>query len=188
MKYQNSDYTVLVNYHQKYNPADYLNFEYMKIMNTDGKTICVEKKTYEQFTRLKEHMQKLGITIGIVQALRNEEEQKNIYINFCDKYGKDYSDKVVAPVGESEHHTGLALDIEIYQKGKWISNNDNFEIAELVLKTIHPYLSKYGFILRYPKGKEKITHIVYEPWHIRYVGEELASYLENNDLTLDEYK
>ena len=70
---------------------------------------------------------------------------------------------------------------------KWIINNDNIEISEPILKVMHRYLIKYGFILRYPKQKENITQITYEPWHIRYVGTELANYLNQNNLVLDEY-
>ena len=181
-------YTILVNKKHKYNPLDYEELKYIKIKSTTGEDIIIEKKTYKKFMQLKKEVRKQKIDIGIKYALRNIKEQQKLYNDYCHKYGKDYANKIVAPVKASEHHTGLAIDIEINQNNKWISNNDFFQITEPILKKIHPFLSKYGFILRYPKHKENITGVTYEPWHIRYVGKKLAHFLENNDLVLEEYK
>lgn len=180
-------YGMIVNRNNLYNPEDYKKFNYINICSTDNRNIIVERVTYENFLELKTRMEKENINIGIKHALRDKEEQENLYKQFCIKYGKEYADKIVCPVGASEHHTGLALDIEVKIDNKWISNNDNFNISEPILRKMHPILYKYGFILRYPENKEKITNVPYEPWHIRYVGKELASYLSDNNLLLEDF-
>lgn len=92
-------------------------------------------------------------------------------------------DKVALP-GTSEHESGLAIDCGIVIDGEYI---DELPENAPITKWIHENCYKYGFILRYPKGKEEITGYKYEPWHLRYVGPKLAKYLTENDLTLDEY-
>ncbi|OUB15109.1 D-Ala-D-Ala carboxypeptidase VanY [Bacillus thuringiensis serovar yunnanensis] len=89
--------------------------------------------------------------------------------------------------GASEHHTGLALDITSVE---WEHTggdlNDKFDTTD-TFKWLDKHAAEYGFILRYPKDKESITGIKYEPWHYRYVGKEVATYLKENGLTLEEY-
>jgi D-alanyl-D-alanine carboxypeptidase len=91
--------------------------------------------------------------------------------------------KVAIP-GCSEHQTGYAFDIGCYRNGEY-----QLETTEEEQEWMRENAYKYGFILRYPKGKEEITGIMYEPWHYRYVGEELAYDLYNNGdwVTLEEY-
>lgn len=180
-------YGMLINRDNHYNSKDYEKFKYINIMSTDNRSIIVEDMTYKNFLELKERMKNENVEIGIKYALRNEQEQHNLYEQFCIKYGKDYANRIVCPVGASEHHTGLALDIEVRVNGKWITNNENINITEPILKKMHPLLHKYGFILRYPKDKEEITNVPYEPWHIRYVGEQLAQYLYENKLLLEDF-
>ena len=81
----------------------------------------------------------------------------------------------------SEHQTGLALDIITYG-----ASGDNFDTTD-AFKWLQKNADKYGFILRYPKGKEDITGYSYESWHYRYVGLEIAAYLKEHDMTYDEY-
>lgn len=89
--------------------------------------------------------------------------------------------------GHSEHHTGLALDIV---DEEWIVSGQGLEPEyenEASQKWLVSTMSDYGFILRYPDGKEESTGINYEPWHFRYVGVENAKFIEENNLTLEEY-
>ena len=93
-------------------------------------------------------------------------------------------DRYVAKPGTSEHQTGLALDIS--------SPGGGYELEEVFGETaegkwLAVYAPMFGFVVRYPKGKEKITGYAYEPWHIRYVGKSLSLYLALTGLTLDEY-
>lgn len=184
---EENKYSVIVNRKNKYNENYFKDFNYIKINNVNDELISIEEETFSEFENLKNKMKENNIIIGIKYALRNENEQQELYKEFCEKYGKEYADKIVCPVGTSEHHTGLAIDIEIYLNEEWVSNNANLDITRPILEKTHPYLSKYGFILRYPRGKENITNVTYEPWHIRYVGKKLADYLYKNNLTLEEY-
>ena len=88
------------------------------------------------------------------------------------------------PPGASEHQTGLSIDISISSLGgDLVEEFGTTDAGKWVAKNGH----KYGFIIRYPKGKEKVTGYSYEPWHIRYVGKDLAKYLYKNKLTMEEY-
>lgn len=88
--------------------------------------------------------------------------------------------------GSSEHQTGLAIDIasEAFKQSGQDLTDDLEETPEY--QWLLKHAADYGFILRYPKGKEKITKIGYEPWHFRYVGKKEAKFMEENDLTLEE--
>ena len=91
--------------------------------------------------------------------------------------------QVVAVPGTSEHQTGLAADImdEVYPY-----LNDWQEHTE-AQKWLMEHCTEYGFILRYPENKQDITKVIYEPWHFRYVGKEVAEYITENDLCLEEF-
>ena len=119
-----------------------------------------------------------------VSGYRSYSRQKQIYDSNVVLKGEATTNKVSAKPGTSEHQTGLAMDVSAYSvgcqleqtfgdtiEGKWLAKNSY----------------KYGFIIRYGKGKDDITGYIYEPWHIRYVGKNLAKYLYKNDLTLEEY-
>ncbi|MFC9727788.1 MULTISPECIES: M15 family metallopeptidase [Bacillus cereus group] len=89
--------------------------------------------------------------------------------------------------GASEHHTGLALDIISVEWQNTVEDlNAKFETTD-AFKWLDKNAAEYGFTLRYPKDKENITGIKYEPWHYRYVGKEVAVYLKEKGLTLEEY-
>ena len=85
--------------------------------------------------------------------------------------------------GSSEHQIGLALDI---LSNDYTSLNEGFEKTSAG-KWLKEHCSEFGFILRYPKGKEHITSIGYEPWHFRYVGKDAASIIMENEITLEEF-
>ncbi len=113
------------------------------------------------------------IKLVVFSAFRSYKYQDSIYVG---------NDDFSARPGHSEHQTGLALDVSTreiglnqelanYKEGQWIRDNSY----------------KYGFTIRYPKGKEHITGYQFEPWHIRYVGKSVAKYLYDNNLTLEEY-
>ena len=91
----------------------------------------------------------------------------------------------VAPPRSSEHHTGLAIDVAMINDGEYTDNitGEEKEIQELIANCY-----RYGFILRYPKGKEEITGYKYEPWHFRFVGLDLARRIHDSGLTLEEIK
>ena len=152
-----------------------------------GDPTKLEKSTYDAYLKLKKYLETLNIYVEIDSGFRSLEEQQRIIDEYTVKYGKEYVDTHVAPFRTSEHHTGLAIDLGLIVDGiKCIDPDELFPHEDIYLK-IHEHLSEYGFILRFPKGKEDITGYNYEPWHIRYVGKEFAKKLYEENLTLEEY-
>ena len=113
-------------------------------------------------------------------------KQKIIYEETLKENGLVYINKYVAKPGYSEHQTGLAVDLAILKNGDYLINDDFIKEKD-ICNFIKENCYKFGFILRYPFDKEKITGYNYEPWHLRYVGNDLALYLKENNLTLEEY-
>ncbi len=181
-------YTVLVNKNNRIS-NNYLNkIDLVMTKNVLEEDIYIEQETYNNYLKLKEFISnELNIDIGIDTAYRDNNHQERIYNHYLETKGKDYCDKYVALVGYSEHHTGLAIDIDVKINNDYMYSDDNFDLTEPVLKKIHPYLHKFGFILRYPENKENTTGYNYEPWHIRYVGKIPATIIYENNLTLEEY-
>jgi D-alanyl-D-alanine carboxypeptidase len=114
----------------------------------------------------------------LVSGFRSYSRQKTIYNNYVAIDGVTKADTYSARPGHSEHQTGLAFDVGAIDDnygntaaGKWLANNAH----------------KYGFIIRYPKGKTHITGYKYEPWHIRYIGTNHATTIYNKQITLEEY-
>lgn len=117
------------------------------------------------------------------QALVNEDVANAMMqgLSYEDALAKTYEETM--PAGYSEHQTGLALDILSSENMKMDITQENTPGNQWLQK--HCY--EYGFILRYPKEKEEVTEISYEPWHFRYVGKEAARYLKKKQLTLEEF-
>lgn len=125
-----------------------------------------------------------GLTLYGVSAYRSYARQYTIYATNLATRGVAHTNRYSAAPGRSEHQTGLAIDISCASEGFGLETTfaDTPE-GIWAAKNAH----RFGFILRYPKDKEHITGYNYEPWHIRYVGTELAGYLYETGLTLDEY-
>ena len=178
---------VLVNKDNKIKDKYYKNLKLVEVLNVLDKKTKVEEKTYNAYLELKKFLEEKDIIIGIDTAYRDEEEQQETWNYFLEEKGEEYCHKYVAPVGYSEHHTGLAIDISLKKDGKFLIDNGDLFKYDDEFKKIHPYLKEFGFILRYPLGKENITGYNYEPWHIRYVGTVTANIIYENNLTLEEY-
>lgn len=126
-----------------------------------------------------------GDGIIAVSGYRSEDEQRRIYAQSLSENGEEFTKKYVALPGHSEHQTGLAIDL-----------GERREYVDFIAPEF-PYTglcgrfrenaARYGFIERYPKGKEHITGIAHEPWHFRYVGREHAEAMVKEGLTLEEY-
>lgn len=124
-----------------------------------------------------------GHTLYALSGYRSYNRQKSVYNYWVSLYGQEEADKFSARPGHSEHQTGLAMDIT--------SESVAFDLQEAFGETPEGQWVKenahlYGFIIRYPKDKTDITLYNYEPWHLRYVGEGLSTYLYEEDLTLEE--
>lgn len=138
----------------------------------------------EAFHELVLAAKKEGFTLYADSAYRPAWYQQRILDFYINKMGEEAYEKVALP-GTSEHQLGLAIDLASFENGVYIDElTDDMEIT----KWVHNNCAKFGFILRYPKGKEDITEYSYEPWHIRFVGKELAEELTASNLTLEEYK
>ncbi|MFI3208495.1 MAG: M15 family metallopeptidase [Eubacteriales bacterium] len=133
-----------------------------------------------------------GTGIYIRSAYRDWDTQALYFGNMLEMYvegGYSYYEAYleacigVAVPGESEHQLGLAVDLISSEYETLDEGQADTEVAEWLKENA----SDYGFILRYPEGKEDITGIMFEPWHYRYVGVEAATYIMDNDITLEEY-
>lgn len=125
-----------------------------------------------------------GINIIVDSAFRSGNYQQMILDKLISEKGNE-AYKLVALPGASEHQTGLAVDFAIYENGIY---NDDIKEDDKEAIWLKDNAWKYGFILRYPKGKEDITGFNFEPWHYRFVGLELALELYQTNQTLEEYK
>lgn len=135
----------------------------------------------KSFESLSADASLFGYSIVAVSCYRSYQYQKKLYEGYVAEMGLEYADRSSARPGHSEHQTGLAVDVmgsnkdydlfEASNEFEWMKNNAHL----------------YGFILRYPKDAEHITGFKYEPWHYRYIGVDISTYIYENDITLEEY-
>ncbi|MBO4600831.1 MAG: D-alanyl-D-alanine carboxypeptidase family protein [Bacilli bacterium] len=145
------------------------------------------KEVNNAFNEMKAAAASVGIDLYIGSGFRSYNTQKSIYNSYVKRDGKSKADTYSARPGYSEHQTGLAMDICSHNLEKSCVNSrfNNTEPANWLSQNAH----LYGFILRYPSGKTGETGYIYESWHYRYVGKELATILYNggNWITLENY-
>lgn len=127
---------------------------------------------------------KQGVQLTAFSTFRSYTRQKELYTSYVNKHGATEANRFSAKPGHSEHQTGLAFDFGGSDQSKWLT--ESFA-ATKEGKWLAENAHDYGFILRYPKGKEKVTGYMYEPWHYRYLGSELAGKVKNSGKTLEEY-
>ena len=120
-----------------------------------------------------------GYKLRAISTYRTLEYQNNLYNNYVKKDGVENADTYSAHPGYSEHHTGLAIDID--NESLSYNNFENTREFTWMMENAH----KYGFILRYPKDST-ITGYIYEPWHYRYVGINVATYIKKHNMTFEE--
>ena len=182
------DYLILVNPLHPL-PADWnRRLRTVKAVNHAGQMTETEVNAYQAFCRLRDALEPKGFLIDIDSAYRSIEAQQAIADVFQAKFGAAYTARIVAEPGYSEHHTGLALDLYPIVEGNDITSNEELFQCTGLWEAVHPMLAEYGFILRYPPGKEHITGYSYEPWHIRYIHDRMcARFITDKELTLEEY-
>ena len=138
------------------------------------------QETINAFNSMQSDAATIGLNLYNSSGYRSYYDQQYIYNNYVNRDGREAADRYSARAGHSEHQTGLAFDLntiswdfEYTAEGQWVNKN----------------CYKYGLIIRYPKEKEEITGYMYEPWHLRYVGVDLATTLYNNGnwITVEEY-
>lgn len=144
----------------------------------------MRKEAAEAIEKLFDAASANGYTLYGISGYRSYSRQKEIFLNNLITKGKTHTLRYSAAPGTSEHQTGLAMDLSSESVDlELVTDFANCPEGKWLAEHAH----EYGFIIRYPKDKEDITGYAYEPWHIRYVGKDLANYLYNNGLTLDEY-
>ncbi|MDE6849256.1 MAG: D-alanyl-D-alanine carboxypeptidase family protein [Ruminococcus sp.] len=135
-------------------------------------------ETQKAFSEMSAAASRDGLCLCVYSGFRSYSYQQQIYNNYVSIYGQATADTFSARAGHSEHQTGMAIDVNCA--------DDSFEGTPEAL-WLAENSWKYGFIIRYPKGKQHITGYKYEPWHIRYLGKETAGKVYRSGLTLEEY-
>ncbi|MCI5771417.1 MAG: M15 family metallopeptidase [Clostridiales bacterium] len=144
----------------------------------------MRKEAAQALTDMFDAAREDGYTLYVKSAYRSYKTQKTMYYNRLEKMG--YDDDLVSYPGASDHQTGLGADVLNYAWTQKSGMNERFgETQEAQWMAEHCH--EFGFIIRYLSDKEDITHIKYEPWHLRYVGKEAAAYIHANGLCLEEF-
>ncbi|MGN1182817.1 MAG: D-alanyl-D-alanine carboxypeptidase family protein [Faecalibacillus sp.] len=181
----NSIHTIVNKYYQL--DASYEPDDLVEINDKNGQYGAKYSKhqarqiVYQDFQSLVQLCHEQGFELYVCSGYRSTRWQEEIYNHMVETYDQQSADQTCSRPGHSEHTTGLGLDIAL----------DQYQFED-VLK--HPkyqwflsHLSDYGFIIRYPEGKNSLTGYEYEPWHIRYLGKKLAKKVEKSGLTFDEF-
>nr|WP_270274434.1 M15 family metallopeptidase [Enterococcus casseliflavus] len=158
----------------------------------------VDQRIVSAYEKLADAAKAAGHPLAMVSAYRSvayQEEIFNANVNTLMSQGHTKEEAIritkltFTEPGYSEHHTGLAVDVvdqDWYQNHTGELLNEGFGDTDGG-KWLQAHAREYGFIIRYPKGKHDITQIDYEPWHLRYVGVEVATYIEEHALTFEEF-
>lgn len=191
------DYLIVVNDNHPYD----FNGKYNQLLKQDlvyasdvyGEATALEKAAYLAFSQFQVAMREKGLEIGFYSGYRTEAEQAWVYDHYGSLEGWRETNTVRKP-GFSEHHTGLMVNLLIYYPGieengdVWMTETAERQAKMPELKVLHETLADYGFIDRYPAGKEAITGVLNEPYEIRFVGStKIAHEIMDNHLTLEEY-
>lgn len=171
-----SSLQVVVNKHRPLNPATYVPGPLVRIQGEQLRSQAAD--AYKQFAKAAKAA---GVNIMPISGYRSYSQQASLYDSYVRQYGQATADTLAARPGFSEHQTGLAMDIGNASgvcalqacfantpAGKWAADHGR----------------EFGFIIRYPAGAEATTGYTYEPWHLRYVGPELAKKITT---TLEDY-
>ncbi len=162
---------------EKYSPKELVNVG-LQYSYSGNKLL---KEAYDAYILLYNDAKKLDYNILVSTSYRDYNSLEKTYNKEKNDKGTEEADKNYARPGHSEHQLGLSINVDLYKK-----EYDEFENTD-EYKWLLDNSYKYGFILRYPKDKQNITGYSFEPEHFRYVGIEVAKYIQNNKITFDEY-
>ena len=161
-------------------PQDFIPTNPDQPVNADRSSTCLDKTLMSAWNTMLKDATTKGLNIYIASGYRSYNYQVNVYNRYVKSDGAAVADTYSSRPGNSEHQTGLCFDLNTIEdsfqytnEGKWVNDN----------------CYKYGFCIRFPKGKDSATGYQYESWHLRYVGVDLATKLYNNGdwLSLEEY-
>lgn len=152
---------------------------------TQFRDVEIDYRIYDAMNAFVTDAEAQGLTVVMTSGYRGYDTQSWLFQRKVDQYGGDEETAatIVARPGTSEHQTGLAADIT---DGYYEYMNESLEETAL-FQWMSAHCHEYGFIVRFPKGRQDVTGIMYEPWHYRYVGKEAATYIMEHDLTLEEF-
>lgn len=143
--------------------------------------VTMERETYEHFRAMAKAALADGVQLYVTSGYRDYAYQEEVFASYLAEGGEDYALVYAAKPGYSEHQTGRALDI--FTPGMTLTSFAGTKGANWLANEAY----KYGFALRYPEDKVNLTGYEFEPWHYRYVGEEAAREIFEENLTLEEY-
>lgn len=168
---------------ETYKPDDLLKIKYY-VPDRAESTRYLRAEAAEAFHQMVERAAQDDVELKMTTAYRSYDFQKILFDNYVAKEGEEKANTYSAKPGQSEHQTGLAVDVSSPVVDYQLSN-DYGKTREGKWVADHAY--RFGFILRFPEGKEDITGYQYEPWHLRYVGLAAAKEIYENNLTLEEF-
>lgn len=119
-----------------------------------------------------------GLSLYVVSGYRSYQTQKSVYAGWVNLDGKEQADTYSSRAGHSDHQTGYTFDLNSLEQS-FAYTPEGMWLAE--------HCAEFGFIIRYPEGKEMYTGYIYEPWHVRYIGKEKAKIITESGLSLEEY-
>lgn len=169
---------------ESYNPKDLVRTDIPFISNVTNEKRKMRKEAAAAIEKLFSEAKAEGITLLGVSAYRSHATQTTLFNHYVSRDGYEKARTYSALPGTSEHETGLAIDVTGGNGA--CAAEDCFGGTEEAI-WLEEHAAEYGFIIRYPKGKEAITGYQYEPWHIRYVGKEIALEIMGAGITLEEY-
>jgi D-alanyl-D-alanine carboxypeptidase len=165
-----------------YEPTDLIELD-RKLMSP-GRTGMLRKEAAEALAMLLAAASEKDFDIRVRSAYRSYQTQRRVFRAKVRKYGQKKAKRISARPGHSQHQLGTTVDLTIgglqwkisqrfglMPEGKWLADNAHL----------------FGFSLSYPRGKERVTGYIYEPWHLRYVGHSAASGMRSKELTQEEY-
>lgn len=178
------------------NPWNYIPDDYAVELETVQGKYQLDEKAAASAKELLAAAKEAGYNMQLCSAYRTVEKSAELYerkvneflnAGYSEENAKTEAAKWVAPPGTSEHHTGLAMDLVSSDYWKDFSDLEHDYENYDSFTWMYENCAEYGFVLRYPKDKQDVTGITYEPWHYRFVGKEAAEYIMENGLCLEEY-
>lgn len=138
------------------------------------------QEAYDAYLNMWDAAKKDKVQLIVKNSYRSYKESEEIWQDHKREFGTKSADEVCARAGHSDHNTGYGMDLDIWNEKEEFEKTEGF-------KWLNNNAYKYGFILRYPKDKKNITGYEYEPWHYRYVGNDIAKKIKDLNITFDEY-
>lgn len=169
---------------ETYSPSDLVDPDIPFIFKEKLEKRKMRSEAAEAIERLFADAKQQGVELLGVSAYRSHKDQQSLFNYYVNKDGYEAAKAYSALPGTSEHETGLAIDVT---GGNGECAAENCFAGTKEAKWLEKHAPEYGFIIRYPKGKESITGYQYEPWHLRYVGKTIAAEISKRGITLEEY-